>query len=149
MLLEARVTGTPPSANSIYRSATIRAKGKVWTEVHLTPEAKRYKKEVVRQLLASSVEKLRQFEPDVAYYVTLVFHLQVLTKGWPKTAKNRFVQEDVSNLIKLLEDAVKEVTQVDDSLTFELIVCKRQLRQGEEPYVEIFIGKLEDRDWLP
>jgi len=132
----------PPSSNKTHRRRGLGKPG-----LFLTPAAKRYKRSVIKAVLAKCVHTLKYVDPESAYFLTLVFHLDAITKGYPGKAKHRFRIIDLSNRVILLENAIKEVTGIDDSNTFELNLIKVQLREGESPYVEAHYGKLEEVDW--
>jgi Holliday junction resolvase RusA-like endonuclease len=68
-----------------------------------------------------------------------LFFKSVTNKGYPKTAKNRYKRLDVSNRIKLLEDALFEALDIDDAHVFELVVTKSPTEEGEEDFCDIVI----------
>lgn len=66
--------------------------------------------------------------------IALVFE-DVENKGWSEgKAKNRYKRVDVSNRVKLLEDALFEALGVDDSLIFSLHVTKEA---GDSPHARV------------
>jgi len=132
----------PPSSNAIYRRRGNRP------GLYLTPEASRYRRLATKQLLENHAVDVQKLDAHVAYRLVLVFHLQALNKGWPKTAKSRYKRVDLSNRIKLLEDVIKDVTGIDDSQTFEITVVKKHLEQGSDPRVQVLFEVLEEGEWL-
>ena len=132
----------PPSSNAIYRK-----RGNM-PGLYLTKDAKRYRTQATQILLENHAMDVQRLDADLVYRLGLVFHLQALNKGWPKTAKSRYKKVDLSNRIKLLEDVLKDVTQIDDSQTFEITVVKKQLANGDDPRVVVLFEPMEERDWL-
>ena len=115
----------------------------------LSPEAIRYKRLTTKLLLEKCTGGLLGLSAEAVYSLTLVFHIQATNKGYPNTAEKRFKKVDLSNRIKLLEDVLKEVTQIDDSQTFMITVVKNQVEEGQEPYVELFYEPMDEVDWQP
>lgn len=109
----------PPSANKAYASLRNRR--------ILTAEGKLFKQQV-RDLFgqAYATRPLPELQDHaLALDITLTFEA-VENAGWSKgTAKNRYKRVDVSNRLKLLEDAIFSALGVDDSLIFSLTVRKQ------------------------
>jgi Holliday junction resolvase RusA-like endonuclease len=77
---------------------------------------------------------------DVAYGMRLRLHMSNLRNaGYPKNAKNRYKTVDVSNRIKLLEDAIAEAGGFDDSQIFSLTVEKVE---SDREYCEVYIWEI-------
>src|SRR5210317_796212 len=64
-------------------------------------------------------------------HITLYFK-SIENKGWPKKTKERYKRVDVSNRVKLLEDALFDSLGLDDKLIFSLRVTKTQSSSSEE-----------------
>lgn len=112
------VSELPPSVNRMF---TVRNGRKV-----LSTEARRYKNKVKLEL----TKQLLTYKPlghntPIDLYIDFVFH-DMHNKGFPKTAKTKFKKKDVSNKIKILEDVLCEVLDIDDSQVVRLEVHKWQ-----------------------
>lgn len=120
----------PPSSNHIYANGP--HGGRVLTRL-----ARQWKILAIKELTGQmSIED--SFDPDQAYAVTLIFYLKnVENEGWyrrykrgPKAgqryAQRRWKKIDLSNLVKLAEDSLKEAMGVDDCAFFELRLVKDQ-----------------------
>lgn len=109
----------PPSVNKAYVSLNNRR--------ILSKEGKLYKqsvRDIIGQAYGTTPVPSMENTP-LTLKVVLVFDA-IENKGWSKgTAKSRYKRVDVSNRVKLLEDAMFEVLGVDDSLIFSLYVTKR------------------------
>jgi Holliday junction resolvase RusA-like endonuclease len=81
---------------------------------------------------------------DVPLRMSYVFYMTgLLTKGWPKQAKNRYKRVDLSNRIKLVEDAVMRALGCDDSQVFELHLQKVP---SEEEAIVILVEVMEEHE---
>ena len=110
----------PPSVNRAY--ATTRGGRRL-----LTAEGKLYKqsiRDVIGQRYSGVTPELSRLG-EVPLALTIKLYTRVENKGWSEgKAKNRYKRVDVSNRVKLLEDALFEALGVDDSLVFRLVVEK-------------------------
>lgn len=110
----------PPSVNKAY--ATTRSGRRL-----LTAEGKLYKQSV-RDIIgqkysAITPELARLGKHPLSFSVKL--YTRVENKGWSEgKTKNRYKRVDVSNRVKLLEDALFEALGIDDCLVFKLNVEK-------------------------
>jgi len=127
----------PPSINKAYVSIG-RGRRK------LSPEGKLFKrvfKDLIIPFLAvdEGVISLQKEEVPLKLEIRLYFK-GVLNKGYPKKAKMRYKRIDLSNRLKLLEDALFESLGTDDSHVFELSMSKH-LRPPdvEEDFCEIIL----------
>jgi Holliday junction resolvase RusA-like endonuclease len=127
----------PPSSNNIYYNIK---GGRA-----LTSEARSWKRRAVHSMVEQGNLCLdTSFEPDSKYGIELYFFFKAVeNEGWYKRdkngnrkAKSRWKKIDLSNRIKLLEDALKDATGVDDSAIFEMIIYKKQ---SDKPMVMIEI----------
>ena len=83
-------------------------------------------------LNATSVEN-RKLRVSLTFFFPLVEN-----KGWSQgKSKSRYKKVDVSNRIKLVEDALFSAIGVDDSQVFELLVRKEQGEEGVHCVLEV------------
>lgn len=109
----------PPSSNNAYTN--LRGGGRVLSE-----KGKSFKLSSTAYILAHHSNELMKMDRTKKYKVSFVFYFEQLeTKGWPKTAKDRYKPLDLSNRVKLVEDALKDATGVDDKNTFAMYTEKR------------------------
>jgi Holliday junction resolvase RusA-like endonuclease len=115
------VPSVPISVNHAY--ARKRGGGRI-----LTPEGKAYKNETKTHIARVYPEALKFFKADVPYSLVIEFTFhgrdEILTKMWPGKAKSRYKKLDVSNRLKLFEDALAAATGLDDSQNFNVTVAK-------------------------
>ena len=131
------VDGVPPSVNHLY--ITTRGGGRA-----LSPEGRKYKEGLRAHLAQMYGKELAKFEPNVPYLVLVRFHMnELLTKSWPKNAKNRYKGIDVTNRIKVLEDVIKEVAGVgfDDSQNH--VVISQKIETADAEATEYWAWNLE------
>lgn len=112
--------GLPPSSNTAYINLPPRKKegskgfdrgGRV-----LSPEGKKYKKDVINFLVKNHGPELKQLKKDATIGCLIAYGFsEMLSKGWPDKAQNRFRKNDLMNRPKLLQDAIAEATSMDDS----------------------------------
>lgn len=120
-MIELVIPSIPVSVNAAYM--TIR-KGNKTLRI-LTKEGRNYKAETAAHLVSNYPVELAKFKKDRPYVFCAIFSVPgVFTKGWPDKAKNRYKRLDVSNRIKMLEDVLADVTNVDDSGNFVTIAQK-------------------------
>jgi Holliday junction resolvase RusA-like endonuclease len=137
-LTKVHITGVdlPPSVNKIYRSI---GKGRR----ALTAEGKAYKRKVIDALIPELCT-CPPFKENEPLHLSITLHLKaLLNKGWPKKTKKRYKRIDVSNRIKLLEDALFECLGVDDCNVISLKINKVQSAQ-ECSHVELTIRSCDD-----
>lgn len=107
----------------------------------LTKEGKKYKVETttyIARAYPAALATIRKNEPYCVYF--RLYIPDVENSGWPKKAENRYKTLDVSNRVKLLEDALKDACGIDDSQHFIVIVEKRP----GQPKTEIFMWNLQE-----
>jgi Holliday junction resolvase RusA-like endonuclease len=92
----------PPSTNQLYYT------GKDGKR-HLSKEGREYKKEVGKLMMVGGVKKKCPLPPFSLY-------IHVRFRDWRR--------QDISNRIKLLEDAVLGYLNYDDKMVYDLIVYK-------------------------
>lgn len=116
------VPGVPLSVNAAYtkkRGSGARI---------LTEEGRRYKKETTNYIVRAYPTKLRYFEHNVPYQLLVYFtfgnHVELLNKGYPEEVKSRYKKNDVTNRMKLFEDALCDATGTDDSQHWNVTLVK-------------------------
>ena len=124
-------TPMPPTLNKSYINTN---KGR-----RLTTHAKKTKETITKvvalYLLKNDINTSKLKNSKLFLRVDFYFK-NVENKGWPKKAKNRYKKNDISNRLKLLEDAVSDAVGIDDSNTFEITLTKNQHRQ-EKCHVQL------------
>lgn len=131
----------PPSVNKAY--ATTRSGRRL-----LTSEGKLFKqsvRDIIGQKYAVATPELSRIG-TVPLELTITLYTATENKGWLQgKAKNRYKRVDVSNRVKLLEDAVFESLDSDDCLVFSLHVHKVQ---SDDEYVHLLLKEesLDQRD---
>jgi Holliday junction resolvase RusA-like endonuclease len=125
--------GHPPSVNAAY-----------FTKGHLrilTPKGKAYKMDVKNTIATQYAAFLPSFTTEemltAVYILEYADKDELLCKGYPKTAKTKYKRVDVSNRIKLLEDAIVEATGIDDSQNFT-VVAHKTLGKYDRTHVHIY-----------
>jgi len=113
----------PPTTNHAYQSQIRSIRGKRVAVRVLSEEGRKFKREASSDILKEAVTF--QTSRDKRYGLAIVFNLTRLENAtWPKKTQNRFSRVDVSNRIKLLEDALAETLGIDDSQFFPIVVTK-------------------------
>ena len=126
----------PPSVNHAYFSKGNR---KI-----LTSKGKKFKTEVKTFLAQHCPAFLGCLKPETPY--TIVFNLAfeaIHTKG--KTAQSRYKKIDVTNRVKLLEDALTAAGGYDDCQHMT-VVASKDTAVGEDPFVEIWVFNQLDEE---
>jgi Holliday junction resolvase RusA-like endonuclease len=138
-MFHAYIPWLPPSANNIYR------KGRGGKRF-LSEEAKRFKTEVKTHLSRNYGPALKYFVKDEPYSLIVLFvfadEKMLFNKGWPQSAKTRYKKLDVSNRLKLLEDALVDATGCDDAQHWSVLIRKTV---GEEDGLYVWAWN-EDSD---
>ena len=128
------IPGLPPSSNNAYFNLPHGGRT-------LTTSGRKYLTETKVYIAQRFPQAMQQFRRDVPYLIVVRFTLlNLLTKGWPKTAKNRYKVLDVSNRIKLFEDALKDAAGIDDAQNMTIILDKVQ---GDNELTELWAWNLE------
>jgi len=114
----------------------------------LTKEAKRFKVEVRAEVLREHLGSTSSLGRDDNLLMRI--HLfgppeLFFSKGWPKAAEHRHKAVDISNRIKVLEDAVFEALGLDDSQVQRLEV-ERFTVQGIAPHACVELEKYESTE---
>lgn len=121
----------PPSANRYWKPVLRRKGSRVWAELVLSPEARRYKNGVQVQWR----NRVRPISGPVELRLEVHF------------ANGR---SDLSNRVKVLEDALNGIAYFDDRQVQELHVVRGE--NADEPFVEVSVCPRPctgiDPDWL-
>ena len=116
----------PPTVNNMYRN--VPGKGRV-----LTQEARKWKDDAILlirgSLQACNYPGSKGFGPWRALTVTAFF----------ATAAKR----DLSNVLKVVEDAVCKALGVDDRYTAEIHLYKAVCAKSIDPFVEVRVGEMQ------
>lgn len=131
-----KLEGLPPSANHAYFN--LPRGGRT-----LSTAGRRYKKETttfIARTYPRELATMRMNEPYCVYFRLFFEQDGILNKTWPKEAKSRYKTVDVSNRVKLLEDALKDACGLDDSQNFIIIVEKRE----GNPATEIRLWNMQE-----
>ena len=132
----------PPTVNKAYKNI---GKGRR----ALTTEGKSFKRRLIDSVIPRfSVDPLAKdlIQDNVALDVSITLHLHnIENKGWPKKCKTRYKRIDISNRIKLLEDALFDCFGVDDCNVFRLTVAKEGVETTPpRSYVSVEIRRFDD-----
>jgi hypothetical protein len=107
----------------------------------LTKEGRAYLFETKNLILRSYPKILGFFRDNAPFFVYFRFTMtELFNKGYPKTTKTRYKRVDVTNRVKLLEDALKDVAAVDDSQN--VFVATHKVL-GTSDVTDIFIWDLD------
>jgi hypothetical protein len=116
----------------------------------LTKKGKKYKNETKAYIAKHYPQALLYFKPQVPYVVVVEFTFHgrehLYTKGWddPKSdCQNRYKTLDVSNRLKLFEDALASATAVDDKHNFAVLLSKTWARDFERTDAWVWSRELE------
>ena len=126
----------PPTVNKAYVNVNKRR--------FLSQSGKLFKQDVKAKVAELSLDCTETFWLDCEpLKLTCEFYFPALeNKGWSTgKAKTRYKRIDVSNRVKLLEDAVSEGLDIDDLYFFQLNLIKREDKEADEPYVNVTIER--------
>lgn len=137
LVLSAILDGWPISVNDAY----VPFKTKKFISTRLSKVGEAYKLYASTQI-ASAAALTLSAGPDKSYNLYILLTApDIYTKGWPKTAKNRHKKVDVSNHIKLLEDALFSCLPIDDSQVMQMTIEKKE---GPEKKTYLFLYEVAD-----
>ena len=147
-----QVPGLPPTTNHAYydRVEVVKGKGrggkKFIVKRVLTTEGEKYKMETSNHLVKHYPGELRIMQPDIPLGLAILLDLPNLyNKGWPKSAKTRYKKLDVSNRVKLLEDAIAHAGGIDDC---NFMTAAPSKRLGAEQ-TSIWIWNVDEEGLIP
>lgn len=120
IVLDATFAGLPLSMNNAYFN--LPRGGRT-----LTAKGKGYKTEISTHLIRNFQEALKQVQKNVAYGLAIdLTFTDMQNATWPEKAATRYKKLDVSNRVKLLEDALVDALGIDDSQFLTVLARKRQ-----------------------
>lgn len=124
------IPGLPPSVNDAYATVMKKSKkkgrfGSVAIRV-LSAKAKKYKRETAAHIVQHFPTELMFFRADTPYGIAVQFAFTELENKTFASggAKNRYKRVDVSNRLKIVEDVLAEVANIDDSQHLTAIIDK-------------------------
>lgn len=122
----------PPTINKAYINTS---KGRRLTQ-HAKKTKEKIKKLVALQLLKNEFD-VHIFKDAKVYLTVHYFFKNVENKGFPKKAKYKFKKNDLSNRLKLLEDAISDSIGIDDSNTFQITLTKNKGQEKCQVILEV------------
>lgn len=137
-MIEFRYDGIPPTSNHAY--VTLRNLRRVPSTA-----GKKYVHET--QVTTSKQALFKRFDAQDVYalvYKVVTPTLDLYTKGYPKTAKNRVQGWDISNRCKIFEDAFKKGIGIDDSNFFVVVGAKVDGGEDCKPTTLAYVWSLTD-----
>lgn len=94
----------------------------------LTEAGRKYKKETTNHLVRGYPTELKYFRKDVPFQLLVHFTFgersELYCKGYPDVADSRYKKNDVTNRMKLFEDALCDATGCDDSQHWVVTLVK-------------------------
>jgi len=127
----------PPTTNHAY--STNKFGGR-----RLSSEGKEFKNETKVLIARKYTTALRAVHKDMPLVILAKFYFEtIVNETWPGKAKNRYKKLDVTNRIKLLEDALAEALGVDDSCTLSFIPDKCV---GDSERTVLYIWSVEEEE---
>ena len=107
----------------------------------LSPEGKVFKRVIIDAITPTIAVSKAEIFSGIPLELQIDLYFKALeNKGWPKTCKSRYKRIDVSNRVKLLEDAIFEAFGLDDKLVFSLKVTKLPTKNGEDSFCNFCVG---------
>ena len=140
-VLTGTLTEKPPSANKLY---SVNQFGREF----LTKAGRAYRNSVREALRGQWALTSFQLRLDDAYDIDFWFFLPDVfnaTWGEKKGAERRFKTRDVTNLVKVLEDVLKELLGVDDANACEVHLHKRP---SETTEIRVIVRRLDEEELL-
>jgi len=133
----------PPSSNKIYEPVWVKGKpmGK-----RLTGSGRRFKIRAMKVIQEGGRAALLNLKEHIPYELTLaVFLEKVENKGWGKgKAESRYAKIDVTNRIKLIEDAVADAVGVDDRHNFRVSLEKHC--DPDNPGIYVILTEIPEKE---
>lgn len=124
----------PPSSNHAYVNNGFGGRT-------LSAAGRRYKREAVAHLVRNYPSDLLFFEKNTPYLIYVRFYFDAVeNKGWPAKTKNRYKEIDVTNRVKLFEDALKDAAGISDA---QHLLVLSEKRQGSPERTEVFAWRLD------
>lgn len=140
-MIHIAIPGVPLSSNHAYFHVTSGKGKKKITKRVLTEAGRKYKTETTSYIVKHYPQELTMFKPNTPYgYIIQIFFPNMLNKGWPETAKTRYKKFDVTNRVKLLEDAIVKAIGIDDC---NFLSTRSDKAEGPE-YTHIWMWNMEE-----
>lgn len=130
--IELHVDELPPSVNKLY---TVRGHRKILSDV-----GRRYKNRLKSQLAEQLIDYSPFGREAPLSFRYILFFEAVINKGYPDKTDTKFKRIDLSNRIKVLEDIICELLDVDDSQVVHMEVDKWQ----GKPHVYVRVTKVRN-----
>jgi Holliday junction resolvase RusA-like endonuclease len=124
----------PPSVNAAYVNIPKRRVGKkmIGGGKRLTEDGKLFKQDVKAIILKTNAANTSQLKDNAALGIYMFFGFpNMLNKGYPDSADTKYKKIDLTNRIKLLEDAIVETIGIDDSQFVYSIGAKYESKEKE------------------
>ena len=124
----------PPSMNAAYENIPRRRVGKkvMGGGRRLTEAGKLFKIKVSQHVVKHLSYATKQIKPNSAIGLYVAFGLPgMFNKGYPEKTDARYKKVDSSNRVKILEDALTECINFDDSQIVFSIVTKYPSKEEE------------------
>lgn len=146
-MIEFQLPGIPISLNNAYFTQVVRKGGKLVPIRTLTKEGKRYKAEVSAYLARERQDVLKFFQPNTSYVLLAYLHCHgVFNKGYGTAGTNRHKRFDVSNRVKLLEDALTEACGYDDCQNMGIGAVKVPTESAEKEFTLVRAWNADEED---
>jgi Holliday junction resolvase RusA-like endonuclease len=134
-MIKLEIPSIPPSVNHAYYTNP-------WGGRSLSNEGRKYKRETVARIVQSYPTALAKIRKNAPYFIYIRFYFETVeNKGWPKKTETRYKSIDVTNRVKLLEDALKDACGIDDS---QHMMVLEEKRQGVPERTEVFLWNLQE-----
>jgi len=152
-MIHMRIPNLPISVDHAYESITRGRGPKKVTVRRLSDAGRKYKNEVRTHIIMSYPDVLPFFKENHPYVLVVQFTFhgrgKLYNKSWlaedpKKRAKSRYKRLDVSNRLKLFEDALSEAVGLDDKHNFFVGVGKTWHRDYEATDVWVFNRDIEE-----
>ena len=125
--------GVVPTVNHLHNPRIVTAKGgKQFVTMQLSAEGRKFKKTCMTQF-AQQLKRSGYQKPDG---ITFWYLHIIIIKPW-LNLDNTVKEEDASNRIKALEDAVKEATGIDDRYFWVCQIEKEHSRENPRAIVKL------------
>ena len=121
----------------------------------LSKEGRAFKTRFITSGGGSSKVSLMTFDADKTKRYALFMEFFIQTKkvvnanyGKDKRTKNQFKRLDTSNLIKIVEDSISELTGIPDQNNFVVLAKKICVESEEDEKMSAFYGTTDDPEIL-
>ena len=138
-VIKLEINELPPSINKLYTISSFRS-------ITLTAAGRKFKNKIISEFTQKLLFHIGQLDPNKAHTLEFIFYMpEIENKGWEDgKTKTRFKRQDITNLIKLLEDCLMTVLCIDDSSLVSSSFSK--VKGG--PKVGITIIELDEDEYI-